>query len=163
MFFIIGLIVLLIIIISNSKKGAITSVIIVKGTVTQEVSLTGTVKPIRNIDYAFDRSGRVSKIYVNTGDVVKQGQILISLDNADVYAQYQQAKSALKIQQIKLTDYYNGVRSQDLQITQNQFNDAQQKLDAAYKDMYSDLFSNYQTINNLMRVSLVSVFNYMGN
>jgi len=157
------LVLLLIIISSSFKKKSIETVTIEKGSVIQEVSLTGTVKPTRNIDYAFDRSGRVSKIYVKTGDLVKQGQILMSLDNGDVYAQYKQAQSALTIQQIKLNDYYNGARPEDLQIAQNQYNDANQKLDVAYKNMYSSLFSDYNTVNSLIRNNLLSVFSYMGD
>jgi len=161
--FIIFIILLFIIISSSLKKKPIETVTIEKGTIIQEVSLTGTVKPTRNIDYAFDRSGRVSKIYVNTGDLVKQGQILMSLENFDVYSQYKQAQSALKIQQIKLDDYYNGVRPEDLQVAQNQYDDAKQKLDASYKNMYSTLFSDYNTVNSLIRNNLLSTFNYIGN
>jgi HlyD family secretion protein len=147
----------------GKNKPKVNIITIERGNVVQEVSLTGTVKPVRNIDYAFDRSGRVSKIYVQTGDLVKQGEILITLDNSDVYAQYKQAQSALKIQQIKLDGYYTGPKPQDIQVAQNQIDDAKQKLDSAYKNMYSSLFSNYNTINDLVRGDLVSVFNYIGD
>lgn len=147
----------------QNKTPKINIVTIEKGDVIQEVSLTGTVKPTRNIDYAFDRSGRVSKIYVKTGDIVKQGQTLISLDNTDVYSQYKQAQSALEIQQIKLNNYYKGTRLEDLQVAQNQFDDASQKLDTAYKNLYSALYSNYNTINNLVKTDMVPIFTYMGD
>ena len=148
---------------SKGKQPKLNIVTIEKGNVVQEVSLTGTIRPTRNIDYAFDRSGRVAKIYVKTGDSVRQGETLISLDNSDVYAQYKQAQSALRIQQIKLETYYKGTRTEDLQVAQNQFNDAEQKLDTAYKNMYGTLFSDYSTINDLIKNDLVSTFTYIGD
>lgn len=161
--FIIFLIIFLSVLLKGKKPSTSNIVIAEKGDVIQEVSLTGTIKPVHNIDYAFDRSGRIAKIYVKTGDLVKQGQTLISLDNADTYAQYKQAESALKIQQIKLDGYYSGTRKEDLQVAQNQFDDASQKLDTAYKNIYGTLFADYNTINDLFKNDLVSTFNYIGD
>ena len=148
---------------NNKNKKPLNIVNVTNGTIVQEVSLTGTVKPTQNIDYAFDRSGRVSKIYVKTGDTVLAGSNLISLENADLYAQYQQALASLRIQQIKLDNYRKGTRSEDLQIAQNQFDDADQKLSIAYKNMYSSLFSTYNIIEKAVVTDMNSIFNYMGS
>jgi multidrug efflux pump subunit AcrA (membrane-fusion protein) len=148
---------------SNKNKKPLNIVNVTKGTIIQEVSLTGTVKPTQNIDYAFDRSGRVSKIYVKTGDVVSANTTLISLENADLYAQYQQALASLRIQQIKLDNYRKGTRSEDLQIAQNQFDDAEQKLTISYKNMYSSLFGTYNVIEKAVVTDMNSLFNYMGS
>ncbi len=161
-FSVIVILVLLILSSSNKNKKQPEVFTVVKGTVIQEVSLTGSVKPTQNIDYAFDRSGRISKIYVKTGDIVETNTSLISLDNADTYAQYQQALAALRIQQIKLDNYRKGTRIEDLQIAQNQFDDADQKLAIAYKNMYSYLFSHYNLIEKLVVTDMNSIFNYMG-
>jgi multidrug efflux pump subunit AcrA (membrane-fusion protein) len=147
----------------NKNKKQPDIITVSRGTIVQEVSLTGTVKPTQNIDYAFDRSGRISKIYVNTGDIVQVNTTLISLENTDLYAQYQQALATLKIQQIKLDNYYKGTRVEDLNIAQNQLDDAEQKLSIAYKNIYSSLFSTYNTIEKSVVTDLNSIFNFMGS
>ncbi|MDD3156356.1 MAG: hypothetical protein PHP14_03015 [Candidatus Pacebacteria bacterium] len=159
-----GIMFLLIVFISikNSNKKPEDIITVEKGIVIQEVSLTGTVEPTKNIDYAFDRSGRIDKIYVKTGDLAKENDLLISLDNDDLYSQYQQALASLKIQQIKLDNYIKGSRTEDLQIAQNQYDDAKQKLDISYKNMNSLLSSSYNSIEKIIVDDLNNVFNYMG-
>jgi multidrug efflux pump subunit AcrA (membrane-fusion protein) len=49
----------------------------------QTVSLTGKVIAAKNVDMGFETAGRVSKVNVQVGSVVKQGQILASLENGD--------------------------------------------------------------------------------
>ncbi len=161
-FSIILLLVFLAMINSSKNKKPIEIIVVKKGTISQEVSLTGIVKPTQNIDYAFDRSGRISKIHVKTGDIVEVNSPLISLDNADAYAQYQQALASLRIQQIKLDNYRKGTRIEDLQIAQNQFDDTDQKLTTAYKNMYSSLFSNYNSIEKSVATDMNAIFNYLG-
>lgn len=161
-FSIISIVILLIISGNNRNKKPLSIATVTRGTIIQEVSLTGTVKPTQNIDYAFDRAGRVSKIYFKTGDLVMAGSTLIALENADVYAQYQQALASLKIQQIKLDNYRKGARSEELQIVQNQYDDADQKLSIAYKNMYSTLFSTYNTIEKAVVADMNVILNYMG-
>lgn len=159
-----GIMILLIVFISikNSNKKPEDIISIEKGTIIQEVSLTGTVEPTKNIDYAFDRSGRIDKIYVKTGDLAKEGDLLISLENDDLYSQYQQALASLKIQQIKLDNYIKGSRVEDLQIAQNQYDDAKQKLDISYKNMNSLLSSTYNSVEKIIVDDLNNVFGYMG-
>jgi len=147
----------------NKNKKQINIVNVSKGTIIQEVNLTGTVKPTQSIDYAFDRSGRVSKIYVKTGDIIPINSTLISLENDDLYAQYQQALATLKIQQIKLNEYRNGTRIEDLTIAQNQLDDAEQKLNIAYKNIYSSIFSIYNTIEKSVVTDMNSILNFMGS
>ncbi len=65
------------------------------GKVTETVNVSGTVKAAESIDLSFERSGKINKKYVAVGDQVKAGQVLLSLDNADMSAQLAQAQAAL--------------------------------------------------------------------
>jgi len=73
-----------------------------KGTVKEEVSVTGNVKPFSDVDLAFERGGRVANINVVVGDKVYEGQALASLANADLIANLDQAKANLKIAEVQL-------------------------------------------------------------
>ena len=62
---------------------------------------SGSIEASQTIPLTFKASGTVEKIYVEVGDIVKQGQLLASIDKSDVQniynsmlAKYQQAKDA---------------------------------------------------------------------
>jgi len=111
------------------KKSSIEYSTVSRGKVTAEVSVTGKVKPARSLDLAFERSGRINKIAVNIGDSVKDGQVLIFLENGDLLAQLQQAEASLKSQETKLTQLKKGTRAEDLDVYQNAVNNAESSLE----------------------------------
>ncbi len=111
------------------KKSSIEYSTVSQGRITAEVSVTGKVKPVRSLDLAFERSGRINKIAVNIGDSVKSGQILIVLENGDLLAQLQQAEASLKSQETKLTQLKKGTRAEDLAVYQNAVNNAESSLE----------------------------------
>jgi HlyD family secretion protein len=166
------LIVICWIIFGNSKTS--TKYIDVKrGEVISEVSVTGKVKPLKSIDLAFEQSGRLSRILVNVGDKVYQGQTLAVLDNASIYAQLAQAQADVKAQQAKLDELKKGARSEDINAKQaelkkaqedlkgyldnviNILNDAYSKSDDAMRTKTSDLFTNGESDNPLLNSSFI--------
>ncbi len=77
---------------------------VVKGTITQEVVITGKTESSENIEMSFDRAGRVSSAPVKVGDRVTIGQTLASLDSGDLYAQLEQALANVKAKEAKLSE-----------------------------------------------------------
>src|SRR3989344_4264594 len=75
---------------------------VAKRTITQEVSATGNVKPSQSVALAFEVSGRITAVSAKVGDPVSAGQILASLDAAELNAQLNKAKADLASQQAKL-------------------------------------------------------------
>lgn len=66
-----------------------------RGTVKEELVLSGEMKALSNASIAFNQSGTVSWVGVKVGDSVKKGQALIQLDTTSTNAAYQQARSSL--------------------------------------------------------------------
>ncbi len=60
------------------------------------VELTGSLDPVRSVQLGFDVPGRVSKLLVNRGDKVSEGQALATLDMSIAQAQLEQAKAAVR-------------------------------------------------------------------
>jgi HlyD family secretion protein len=79
-------------------------VLVEKGDIRQEVSVTGNVKPVSDVSLAFERGGRVAGLNVSVGSHVYAGQILVSVANADLIANLDQAKANLKKVQAGLGD-----------------------------------------------------------
>jgi len=159
--FIIGIVVLIIVIyflFGRSKKTTYETVVVQKGTVIQEVSVTGKVKPAENVDLAFEKSGKVAWVNVQVGDRVRPGNVLVTLANGDLAAQLDQAKASLEEQKAKLDELKKGTRPEEIQIQEtkvenakkdliDKIQDAYTKSDDAIKNKIDQFFTNPKTNN----------------
>ena len=66
-----------------------------RGDVTQTISANGTLNPVTLVNVGTQVSGRVSKLYVDFNDEVKEGQILLELDDALFKAQIEEAQGTV--------------------------------------------------------------------
>jgi RND family efflux transporter MFP subunit len=103
----------------------------VKRDIAQKVSVTGRVKSVADVSLAFEKSGRVSRVYHEVGSEVAPGTALVSLENADLYAQLQQAQATVKAQQAKLDALKSGSSATDLRIAEVYVKNAIVSLDDA--------------------------------
>jgi len=156
---IIILVILLGIIFSSKKPKIASSVAEVKyGNVLKEVSVTGRVRSATNVDLAFERTGKVAKIYVKTGDQVLPGQILISLINNDLAAQLAQAQANVDSTQAKLLELQKGARQEDIAIKQSQLQAAQQSLINVYNQAFNVLNDAYNKADNALHAQTDALF-----
>ncbi len=145
-----------------SKAGKKTPLLatVTRGTVTQEVSLTGSVKPLQALDLGFVTGGKVADIYVRTGDIVAAGDPLIALDASETSASLDQAKAALREAQANLASLIAGTRPEQITLDQvkvendqqavsdtkgilvNALQDGYTKMDDAVHNQGDQLFSN---------------------
>ena len=77
---------------SSSSTATVT-----KGTVVEEVSASGNVSSVQNVDLSFPRSGIVSTQPVDVGTVVHAGQVLARLDTSTLQAQLQAAQATVSL------------------------------------------------------------------
>ena len=80
-----------------TKKIKIDSITLSKGLVESTVTTinSGTIEAKSQAQLAFGAVGRIAKIYVSLGQVVKAGQIIAELENADLKAINNEAKKEL--------------------------------------------------------------------
>ena len=121
-----------------------------RGNIIQEVSITGKVKPAESIDLAFERSGRLTVIYVDIGDKVYAGQILAKLENSDLAAQLAEAEANIKVQQAGLDDLQTGKEAD--------FKKAKQDLENDYSKVLDELNDAYTKGDDAVRVKTANIF-----
>ena len=66
-----------------------------RGDLAKSVVATGKITPITKVEIKSKASGIVKKLYVDTGDRVKQGQVLAELDRVEIEAQVNSAQAQL--------------------------------------------------------------------
>ena len=69
---------------------------IARGNIEQAVSANGTINPVTLVSVGTQVTGRVSKLYVDFNDKVKEGQLLLELEDILFKAQIEQSKGNVR-------------------------------------------------------------------
>ncbi len=147
----------------NKDKAAYKFASAQKKDLVQIVSATGKVNPSKTIDLAFERSGKVKKIFFQIGDEVKKGQLIIELENSTLAAQRRQAQANLEAQIAKLREMQVGARSEQLQVSQSTLDKAEGELSDFYKNAAVTINQAHNISDQVFREDLKSLFNYYSN
>ena len=129
-----------------------------KGKVTQEVSVTGAVKPAQDVNLAFEKGGKVSLVKVNVGDKVVAGQVLVALSNSDLVAQLDQAKASLKGQEATLDELKKGTRAEEINVYQTKVNNAAISLGETKKEAVDKINDAYTKSEDAVRNKIDQFF-----
>ncbi len=92
------------------------------------VSANGIVESLEQADLRSQVNAPVQKINVSIGSKVRQGDVLVTLQNADFSAQLAQANAGVKAAQARLDEMIRGARGEDLKIAQARVSNAEQAL-----------------------------------
>ncbi len=122
-----------------------------RGTVTQELVLSGDIRAKQHSSLQFASSGELSYLGVKAGDNVQKGQVLARLDLTSLWANVQKADANFRSAQATLNRVYDQVQGHenDENFTQIEMRTAAETAkDAAYfalvqaKDSYSNALIN---------------------
>ncbi len=102
-----------------------------RGSVVEEVSVTGSISPKTKYDLQPEVSAKVAAIPVAESQSVKAGDLLVKLDTRDIDAKILAQKAAIEQAQAQLKSLQAGPTAQDLQLSQAAVDTAQAQLNAA--------------------------------
>jgi len=134
-----------------------------KTNLIQEVNVTGKVKPVEEINLAFEISGKIEKIYFDVGSQVAAQETLVELAKTDLLADLEKAKASIKTakaqaeetqaslesyqallenqsqelekEKITLLKLKRGARAEEIKVSETKVAKAQQALDDAEKKL----------------------------
>jgi len=92
------------------------------------LSATGYIVAHHTINVNSKVTGRLSWIGVEKGDKVKEGQVLVRLEDQEFRAAYEQAKGAVENAQAYLEELQHGSRPQEIQEAQHNLDEARATL-----------------------------------
>ncbi|MBI4281473.1 efflux RND transporter periplasmic adaptor subunit [Candidatus Uhrbacteria bacterium] len=130
---IIGITILVIVIggfllLRRNKKPLAETIIAKRVDLREEVSVTGRVEPATSAELAFERSGKVARVFAKVGDTVSAGTTLVVLDNAELSAQVAQAAAGVATVQADLDALRKGTRPEEVQIAETKKTNAEKSL-----------------------------------
>ncbi|MBU1178742.1 efflux RND transporter periplasmic adaptor subunit, partial [Patescibacteria group bacterium] len=129
-----------------------------RGSLTQEVSVTGRVQPSESVDLAFEKTGKLEGVYVKVGDGVYQGKILAQYDNSDIEAQLDGAKANLKVQQAILNELVVGTREEEIQIKEVGVQNAKTVVSDANQSLFDKMRDAYTKSDDAVRNKVDQLF-----
>lgn len=103
---------------------------------TETVAVSGTAEADQEVSLAFTEQGLVNAVNVQTGDLVRKGQVLASLDDSSLQAQLAGSKADVLAAQANLSAAEQGVRPEELAIYRQKYYDASSALITAMKNAY---------------------------
>jgi HlyD family secretion protein len=123
-------------------------------TFVQEVSVTGKVQASQNVDMGFDASGRIAIVNVKVGDVVKKGDVLVSLANGDANGTVLQRQADLATAQANYDDLQAGSRPEDINIAESNLQSAQSSVDQNLQALVDKIKESYSVADDSVRTKI---------
>ena len=99
----------------RSAKVPVRAEAAVRETISNTISTNGKIEPLENFEAHAPVATTVRKLFVQEGDWVKKGQLLLQLEDADIRAQAARAVTQLRSAQADLTAVHTG-RSEERRV-----------------------------------------------
>lgn len=87
---------------SNSNNS--NYIIAERRNIIEEVNVTGKVQAVQDVDLAFEQTGTIAQVLAEVSDEVRNGQVLVTLRNADIAALLAQARAQVDVEKATLND-----------------------------------------------------------
>lgn len=142
----------------KNKKANYESFSVKKMELTEEVNITGKIKPSHSVDLAFEKSGRVERVDVKVGDLVRAGKALMVLDDSDLLAQLAQAEANIKMQRAKLSELKIGAKPEEVKIEEIKVSNAESAFVDAQRNLIDKLQDAYTKSDDGIRNKLDQIF-----
>ncbi|MDO8590488.1 MAG: HlyD family efflux transporter periplasmic adaptor subunit, partial [bacterium] len=145
-------IIILIFIYQSNTRTPVTSVVAVKiENLTQEVSVSGTVKAKEAVDLAFEKSGRIRKINAEVGDKVVQGNLLLALENGVEASAVEDAQAKLASKQAHYDDLKAGGSPEEINLKKTELAKTKSDLATDYNAAPNIILDAFNKADNAVR------------
>lgn len=119
-----------------------------RGNVLQEISETGNVQATDNISLGFKTLGEIETISVFVGQEVRTGQVLASLNAAQLSQQLRNYQAALDVAKAQYQKLIAGNTPEDIKVYEDTRDSAEQDLENAYSSAITTLNDTYTKVYN---------------
>jgi HlyD family secretion protein len=151
----------------SSAAPAFATTTVSKGNVVESVDEQANVMTEHNAALSFQEGGEIAAVNVSEGSVVQQGQVLATLNAAQLSAAAEEADAAVAAAQAKLDSLASGTRPEQIQIDESAIASANNSLGIAVQNAYTasndaienqtdNLFSNPKTDNPVFLVPITN-------
>ncbi len=113
----------------------VRTAVVEQGAIRSLVSTNGKIEPVTNFEAHAPVATSVHRVYVKEGDTVKQGELLLVLDDAEARAQAARAQTQLKTAQADLSAAERGGSQEEMLSLEAQLVKASSDRDSAQRNL----------------------------
>lgn len=114
---------------------AVHSELVARQDISSTISTNGKIEPVNNFEAHAPAPATVKRVFVNEGDHVKTGQLLVELDDADARAQAAKALAQLRSAEASLQAVQTGGTHEEVLINNAELTKAQAERDEARRNL----------------------------
>ncbi|HEY4495667.1 MAG TPA: efflux RND transporter periplasmic adaptor subunit [Candidatus Paceibacterota bacterium] len=127
---------------------------VAKGTIVEELTFTGIVKPAQEVRLSFERTGIIKNLPIKVGGEVRVGNLISSLDNADIVAQIARAEADIAFEEAQLKELKRGPRPEESSIAKIKVENAQRARDESLNNVLSVMLDAHTKADDAVRNKL---------
>lgn len=109
--------------------------IVKKGEIIQTVSETGTIKATSEVNLSFLSFGKIEKMNVKVGDIIKEGELLAEQDFSGLVINKNEAMANLDVSKESLNKLLAGAAREDIAVAEANVKQAKVSYDEANKEL----------------------------
>ncbi|MEK7636393.1 MAG: efflux RND transporter periplasmic adaptor subunit [Patescibacteria group bacterium] len=143
----------------KSSTPKLETIEVVRGTVAEEVIVTGKIKPTESVSLSFEGSGKVRRVFSRVGDRILTGQILVELDQKELSAELLQMEASVATQNAKLDQLRQGTRPEEIAIQEVKVRSAEIAIEDAEQNLFDRLRDAYTKSDDAVRNLVDQLFN----
>lgn len=131
-----------------------TLVKVAKGTIIEELTFTGIVKPMQEVELSFERTGIIKNLPFKVGSEVHAGYLISSLNNAEIIAQIARAEADVAFEEAQFQKLQRGPRPEELTVAKIKVENAQKARDEHLNNVLSALLDAHTKADDAVRNKL---------
>ena len=125
---------------------------VTRGTIIQEVTVTGKTKAIASVDLAFERGGRIARVNYGISASVGAGEAIAVLDQSELAAETLQAEADVAAKDAALAEAKRGTRLEEINISQVKADNARAARSDAVTNLRDRIADAYTKSDDAVRV-----------
>ncbi len=131
---------------------------VTRGSISQDVTVTGNTKPEQSVDLAFEKGGKIVGVFADVGSMVSSGQALVKLDTSELMGSLADAGANVDAQNAKLAELKSGTRPEEIQIDEVKVTNAVSAFDDAKLGLIDKLNDSYTKSDDAIRNTVDEFF-----
>lgn len=137
--------------IAGRNNTSSSTIQVARGTIVQNVTVTGKTKSAHEVDLSFERSGRITSVSASIGSRVLAGSLLATIDQSDLSAELSQNQALVQGEQARLNQLVRGTRPEEIKIQEAKVDDAKAAAANARKSLVDIIQESFTKSDDAVR------------
>lgn len=136
---------------SDKNGNKFETIAVQKKNLFQEVNVSGKVVAISNVNLSFEMNGKIASVPASVGEEVIKDDVLVRLENSEIYARLLQAGARYESELAKLEKIKIGQRPEEIEIIKAKVSSAEISLNDAKNSLFDKIGDAYSKADDAIR------------